>query len=477
MLKRMARTLAVVLVAALAVAGHMALAPALLGLSLAFPSVGTTANVEGNVNEAMKIIFEDPLTDSIVQESEMLDIFEQDMDVEINQTNGGRYIEMAHYFTLPSGVGARRLEGDYIPVPGGPVIRNSQVYLKKVEGVVQMTGDTMRRVKQGEGGFVNWARQHLPDLRRRVDSELDRMLFGDGSGVKAQVNDADPDDGDKTIGIDNYLGIAGLQDPWLAFMDEGEIIFAGSRDGTNQRDSGASYEIDQVDPDNNELLLKTEPTANVLDNDYIFAGDSAGDSSAGGGKDREIMGLLGMVDDGSILTQFQGLTRADYRPWQAQILDASAAPYNGQISESLLDAADRRVFMRAATEIDLLIMSRAAQAELWENMKTDRRINDPRGTVEGGRSPLRMRFGDRTVGIRTPRKCPRGEIFGLSEDTFKHWRNTGWEWDDLTGSIWNRVTDSTGRKDSFYAVGHIVLQTGCVAPHKNIRIKNLDVTA
>lgn len=478
-LKTAMRSVGAVLLAAVAIAGQVLVATVLAGSGalLAFPSVGTTANVDGNVNEAMKIIFEDPLTNSIVQESEMLDIFEQDMDVEINQTTGGRYIEMAHYFTLPSGVGARRLEGDYIPVPGGPVIRNSQVYLKKVEGVVQMTGDTMRRVKSGEGGFTNWAQQHLPDLRKRVDSELDRMLFGDGSGVKALVNDADPDDGDQTLGIDSLYGFAGYLDPWLAFMEEGEIVFGPNRDGSNLRNSGQAYEIDQIDPDNNELDLNSEPTAAVADDDYIFAGDSAGDSSAGGGRDREIMGLLGMVDDGGILTTFQGLNRNNFRKWNGQVLDASQAPYSGNMTEDLLDAADRRVFMRATEDIDILIMSRAAQAALWRNIKTDRRLNDPRGSVQGGRNPLTMQFGDREVEIRTPRKCPRNTVFGLTQETFKHWRNTGWEWDDLTGSIWNRVTDGTGRKDTFYAVGHIVLQTGCVAPYKNIRIDGLDVPA
>lgn len=466
------------ILAVLAVVAQVALATVLTGSGalLAFPSVQTTSGAAETINQAMKIIFQEPLTNSIIQESEMLDLFEQDMNVEINQTTGGRYIEMAHYFTLPSGVGARRLEGDYIPVPGGPVIENSQVYLKKVEGTVQMTGDTMRRVKQGEGGFVNWARRHLPDLRKRVDSELDRMLFGDGSGVKAQVDDTDPD-ASTTIGIDNLYGIAGYSDPWLAFMEQGSIVFGPNRDGSSLRDAGAAYNIAEIDPDNNEITLESTVTANVADNDYIFGGDSAGDSSAGGGKDREIMGLLGMIDDGSILSTFQGITRSNFRRWNAQVLDASLSPYNGEMSESLLDAADRLLFMRSTANFDVIVMSRAAQAALWRNIKTDRRINDPRGTVQGGRNPLTMQFGDREVQIRTPRKCPRNTVFCVTQETLKHWRNTGWEWDDTTGAIWHRVTDSTGRKDAFYAVGHLVLQTGNVAPHKNLRIDNLDVPA
>jgi hypothetical protein len=32
------------------------------------------------------------------------------------------------------------------------------------------------------------------------------------------------------------------------------------------------------------------------------------------------------------------------------------------------------------------------------------------------------------------------------------------------------VTDGTGRKDAFYAVGNWYMQTGCLAPRKNWRI-------
>lgn len=475
MLNRMRRFLALA-AAALAVGlGHEALTSlfGVVGVSLAFPSVGTTAGVDGNVNEAMKIIFEEPLTNSIVEDSEMLDIFEQDMNVQVNQTTGGRYIEMAHYFNLPAGVGARRLEGDYIPVPNGPVIKNSQVYLKKIEGVVQMTGDTMRRVKKGEGAFANWARRHLPDLKTRIDHYIDQQLFGYGSGIKARVNDADPD-ASATITIDSLYGL-GYEDPWLAFMERESVVFGPNADGSSLRDSGASYIVEQVDPDNNTITLDGAVTINVADNDYTFLGDDAGNAGAGGGDDREIMGLLGIVDDGTVLADFQGLTRADYTPWRAQKLDAQTLAGNtGEVTEDLLDYADILVFQRATAEIDTLIMSRWAARDFWIQLKNDKRINDPRSFV-GGHDNLTMIFGDRDVELRTPRKCPRNLIFGLTRETFKQWRNTGWEWDDLTGSIWNRVTDATGRKDSFYAVGHIVMQTGNTAPHKNILIHNLDV--
>ena len=311
----------------------------------------------------------------------------------VTQTTGGRFIELAHYFQLPAGVGARSLEGDYIPVPDGPVIRNSQIFLKKIEGVVQMTGDTMRRVRQGEGAFLTWARRALPDLKDRVDHEMDRMLIGFGAGIKARVNDINPDDADLTIGIDSNYGVALLEDAWLSFMEGERIIFAADAAAATIRDaagpSGASYRITDVNPAALTLELDVEPTANVADDDYIFAGDTAGHSGQATGVDREIMGLLGMIDDGTILATFQGLTRADYRPWRSQVVDGSIAPWNGLLTEDLLTFVDDENFIKAKGQANVIVMSRGGARNFWANLKTDKRLLDPRSVV-GGKGALSM---------------------------------------------------------------------------------------
>jgi len=467
-----------------ALAAHLG-DPHLSGVTFAMAVVGTTGPgaaptsapgdgtgaVSGNINEAMKIIFEEPLTNSITADSELLDLFEQDTNVKVNETTGGRYIEMAHYFALPAGVGARTLEGDYIPVPSGPKIRNSQVYLKKIEGTVEMSGDVMRRVRQGEGAFVTWANRALPDLKERVDNELDRMLLGYGAGIKARINDIDPDDADLTIGIDAALGIAGLEPAWLQFLEGESVVFGPTADGLNLRDSGAAYSIEDIDIDTGHLVLGAEPSATVADSDFIFAGDAAGNS----GGEKEIMGLHGMVDDGTILATFQGLARASYRLWNGQIIDGSAAPASGELTEILLTKADDDTAIRGKGEIDCLVMSRTTARNFWANLLNDKRLVDPR-TYSGGKGGLEMMFNNKTLNLKVCRKMPDTLVFGLDTSTMKHWRNTGWEWDDITGSIWNRATDATGRRDAFYAVGHIVLQTGCIAPAKNFKIDGLLAT-
>jgi hypothetical protein len=443
------------------------------------PGVTTTAfNAGGasDINEALKIFFNDPVIYNVVSDSELLGLFQEDNNVKQDETTGGRYIETAQYFTLPAGVGARA-EGEYIPVPDGPVIKNSRILLKKIQGTVEMTGDVMRRVKGDMGAYLNWMERALPDLVTRLNNELDRMTLGYGNGVKARIN-ALP--GGVIVRVDRSFGAAinsvNLSDSFLEFLEGERIVASANANGNPIRNAGAgqSARIVSVNPDvglnvYQELTVDAIPGA-WAQNDYLFAGDPSGVSTQdAGGADREVMGLLGMVDDGTVLSTFQNLVRATYKLWNSVAIDGSVAPYNGALNEDLIVFADDQTYVMGGGKIDAFVTSRSGARSLWKSLKGDRILNDPR-SYTGGKGPIGIILGDRDVTLKVCRKMPPELAFGLQKDTFKRWTLGGFIWDDTPGAIWNRVTDATGRKDAFYAVGNLYLQLGCLAPRKNFRI-------
>jgi len=442
------------------------------------PGVTTTAFAPGaasDINEALKIFFNDPVIYNVVSDAELLSYFEEDNNVKNDETTGGRYIETAQYFQLPAGVGARA-EGEYIPVPDGPVIKNSRINLKKVQGVVEMTGDVMRRVKGDMGAYLNWMERALPDLVTRLKNEHDRMLVGYGNGVKARIASVA---GAPLITIDRAFGVtigSALTDPFLQFLEGERIVASANPTGAPLRNAGAgqSARITIVNPDTtpNSITVDAMPGAWVA-NDYLFAGDPSGASTQdAGGADREVMGLLGMVDDGTVLATFQNLLRATYKLWNSIAVDGSVSPYNGVLSEDLLVFADDQTFVLGGGKPDALITSRSGSRSYWKSLKGDRVINDPRGYT-GGKGPMGILLGDRELALKVCRKLPPELAFLTQKDTFKRWTLGGYVWDDTPGAIWNRVTDGTGRKDAFYAVGNMYEQLGCLAPRKNCRIQGL----
>lgn len=434
-----------------------------------------------DMEAAMKVIFEDSIFENYVTDSELMDQFQEDSNIKQEETTGGRYIETAQYFNLPAGVRSVATN-DYIPVPNGPDIQNSRIYLKKMQGTVEMTGDTMRRVRSNEGAFLNWAERALPDLVMRLVNTVDRIAIGFGSGVVCQTTQAVQTGPPITVIVDNAYGVSGLFPIHTLFLEGEQIVFGPNIDGTSLRGGATPSAIVENVVDNGNgtatLTLSRDP-GSTANNDYIFLGDDTQQAieEAATGRPRDFMGLLGHVDDGSIVNVYQNIDRDDYRLWQGFMVDA-ASHWNANIlDEDLIAQADDDVFVNGAGKPDLFVTSRKASRQYWRHVRQDRVINDPRSATGGPGSGAFINLEDRQLRLRVSRKMPDQLAFGLQTDTFKRWTLGRWEWDDTTGSIWNRVTDATGRKDAFYAVGHLYQELGCFAPAKNYRINNLDPTA
>lgn len=429
---------------------------------------------------AMKVIFEDSIYENYVTDSELMDQFEQDGDIKMEETTGGRYIETAQYFNLPAGVRSVATN-DYIPVPNGPNVQNARIYLKKIQGVVEMTGDTMRRVRTNEGAFLNWAERALPDLVLRLVNTVDRIAIGYGAGALCRVVgtiDAGPP---ITVIVDSAFGLAGLSPIHTLFLEGEQIVFGPNIDGTGLRGAPTHAVVNNVvdNGDGTATLTLSANVAGVADNDYVFLGDDTQQAieEAATGRPRDFMGLFGHVDDGNIVNVYQNIDRDDFRLWRGVMVDAASHWNPNILDEDLLTDADDQCFVEGAGKPDLVVMNRGASRQYWRHLRDDRRINDPTSYTGGpGDGPF-IDYGDRRVRLRVSRKMPSQTAFGLQTNTFKKWSLGRWEWDDTPGSIWNRVTDGTGRKDAFYAVGHLYQELGCFAPAKNWRINNIDPTA
>lgn len=414
-----------------------------------------------DIDEMQKIIFDDTMISSVVTDSEILDIFDEGDGIKTNETTGGRYIELAQMFRLPAGVGARGEDG-YIPVPSGPVVVNGQVTLKKILGTLEMSADVMKRVRTDIGAYADWAEKAAPSLVERVTHEIDRMMLGYGSAIKARVNDATPA---TNLIVDDSFGIAGAGAALLQFLEGETLIASPNANGSSPR--AGVMTVTQVDFDNGYIVVDALATS-LANNDYLFPGDAA-DNSAG----KEPMGLFGMVDDGGILSTFQGIDRTTWRKYQSYVKDAATA----SLSELMLVEADDETYVRGAGKPNLLITARRGRRQLWTELKTDRQINDPRAYTGGipGKGVVIWLF-DRPTMVRVGRKLPEDVCFGIQRDTIRKWMLNRWEWDDTTGSLWRQVTDATGRKDAFYSYGRMYLECGCYNPQKNFRIDNIGTT-
>jgi len=445
--------------------------------ALAMPFVAGVTTTTTSLDTLMKIIYSDPLIRDIVVESELMDMFKTDFNIQTDETTGGKYVSMAHYLRLAGAAGARA-ENDYIPVPQVVRAIESRIFLKKIMGVVEMSGDVMEKVVGDEGSFINYMERALPDTKERVVAEMDRMYIGFGAGIKARVKVGWVAGGRvvTALTVDRALGVTGYEDAWLQFQEGETIVFSATAAGAVIKNAGTTQaaSVDNIDETAGALSTTMDPAlqAAIADSDYIFAGDQAGVSSQNGGVDRELAGLLAAVDNGSILATYNNVTRAGNRQFNARVIDASVAPYNGNLTEDLLIITDAVTSTSTTSKINALVMSPHAPIGYWQDMKQDRNLNDPRNYT-GGKGSLSILLGDRTIPFRTARKLPPQVAFGLNTSTWRRFTLGTWQWIARGGSIWNLVTDNVGRKDAYFAFGKLYEQLACIMPRRNFRIEGL----
>lgn len=450
------------------------------GVSLAMFAGEVTST--DNTQEILKIIFDEPLITNVVTDSELMGNFDTDTNVMEEQTTGGRYIESAQYFALSGGSGAVTQNGTF-PQVDPPVFKNARIYLKKLGGSVEMTGDEMRKVKGNEGAYINYMERSLPDLVTRLVNGIDRMYTGYGYGVKAQIDTVgaynSPETGQFDLVVKNTNGIDGWQEPWTQFLEQERDVFTASltapislrNQGTDQ-----SALLKNIDPDTQTLTFEgTQALRDALvSGDYIADGDRGRSAFPSGDPNvtKEITGLLAAIDNGDIVSTYMNIDRTNNRLWQAQIIDAQAAPFNGTLTETLLNFADRRARRRGAGKADLIVTSDSGYDSYWESLKGDRVFQSPQAYVGGRSLGLAIKLGDREVTLKIARKLAPQVTFGITTSSFKRFSLGSWQWIDITGSIWKQIVDVNGFYDMYAAFGCMYEELFCNAPAKNWRIDN-----
>lgn len=434
------------------------------------------------IDEALKVIFAKSLHDDIVAEHELMDLFKAEMNIKTEETTGGRYIEQGHFWQLPAGAGWRQ-DDEYIPEAVSAKFKNSRLYLRKMFLTLQMSGDTMRRVRTDEGAFLDYMEQAKPAVVEFANNQLDLAYLGTGSGIKASVaaKISDNGDGTYTIGVKHHSGVPGFTEAWLAFLEGENIVFAANARFHTLRNAGSGQyaTVYGIDEDKNEITIKCSAAlyAAIQQNDEIAEGDGAGFSAVDqDGNPRMLAGLLAGDDDGGIVEVYNNIDRTarDSRLWKSNVIDGSASPYDGELTEDLFDLAFRRTLVRGSGKPTHVVMSHSASTMYWRATKTgQQRFVNVDGNFTTGKGKLAIRVGADTYPVRICRKLPPEVVFGLQADRWARLTLGQLTWEEETGSMWNRVVDSTGRKDEYYSVAHLYEQLYCPAPRKQFRIDGI----
>ncbi len=343
---------------------------------------------------------------------------------------------------------ASRAPGADLPFRGTQEYKPTFFTVPEMYGRFQVSQRDIKASRNSKGAFLRVLDSEMRHLIRDAKVSLNRMNFGDGSGIIARADDADPG-ADATHGLDEEkIGDAGgTTETYYAvrFLSKNQRInYIASADKGDETKQGI-LTIPKIVSSTTKGTAAVKPTvtytdavfdAVVADSDWlIIDGSHVNDQ----------MGLLGIVDDGDATLGFvdtiQGIQRtgAGNEFWQANVLRNPGTPgTNREVTLDLYQEALDLAEEEGDGLVSVFLTDYGIRRKTLALMVQDKRFTSPYELeLDGGFRALSYNG----IPIIPDKDCPRHKIFGLDEPTLKFYQMSDLEWMEEDGAVLNRVAN------------------------------------
>jgi hypothetical protein len=344
-------------------------------------------------------------------------------------------------------------EQEQLPRAGSPAYDLYQMSTKIAASTYRISEQSMKASKGNEKAWVDGRMDAADSTVSQFAQRLSQMFYRDGTGKVARVDTGniaitDNGNGTWTIGLDANMSSGSGNTFGLDFLQE-EMHISASADTTGTlAERTFDGRIISIDTDNIRLTLDGQ-IGDLANNDYIYIGDKARTS-----KNRDWMGLLGIVDNGTIVDTLQNISRASNNFWKAsRYANVGAADLENQFQTASDD-----ITKKGLGKIDAIITTFGVRKRMANDMKGDRRFiaAAESGDYKGGFSSVKWMDGNnRAVEIWVDKDCPAGTAFLLNWDAL----HLAWlqepTWWDAGGGVLQRVDDTLTLQAVYYAMGNL----------------------
>jgi hypothetical protein len=181
-------------------------------------------------------------------------------------------------------------------------------------------------------------------------------------------------------------------------------------------------------------------------------------SAASDGK--EIAGTTFIIDDGTVATTFQSLSRTTYPILRGNVIAAGSV----NLTNDLLQRAADEVSIVGDGRIDMLIMRHGQRRKYLDLTTPDKRFLDDK--LDRGYQYLYWNGMKMYIDV----DCPKGEIIGLTQKYLERFEVRGIHLADDDGRIlkWN------GTSDTFIAYYRLYANLGSLKPNAHFRLTGLN---
>lgn len=371
------------------------------------PATLTTASA------LLKEIYEPKIQDQLQNEAVALKRIEKSSEG-IENTVGGKYVTFPLHTRRNQGLGARN-ELEALPTPGQQGYAAARISLRYLYGAVRLSGQAMRLGDTNAQAFASILDREMTGLKDDVRKDLNRQVYGDGSGAVATSSAAVTAANTATV---SWTG-------WLQLGMQVDIIDGTTLGNANPTVKASNRQITAINT--------TAGAANNVTFDGATVTTAIGDIIVRTGNvNREWYGFGAIIKDTGT---FQNIDPTVEPLWKS-VVDSNAG-VNRALSEGLLTLNADRV--RTNGGKITAMFSNLGVRRAYANLLQQQRRYTNTTEFKGGFSGLAFTTDTGDIPFVVDLDAPPNRVYGVNEDELTLYREADWQFMDEDGSKWSRV--------------------------------------
>jgi hypothetical protein len=374
-------------------------------------------------SEAIKLVYGD-LHEQLRDKNPALQLIEASS---ANITRNGKEVIFDTHIGRNQGIGARGVR-EKLPVAGAQKYKQAHLYLTNLYGSIEVDGQLFEQAVEDYQAFINVVDNEINGLKKDLANDLNRQVYGDGSGKLAVVTAKAGQT--VTVDTDHFLQV-GMT-----------IDIADPVTGVKQQTGAASsLEITDINETTNVITL-----SGTLGND-ISAGDILVRSSNGVNSfGKEWTGLAAIVKASGTL---HDIDPATYPVWKStEVALGTPGVSTGTLTELALINLVQKVDKQGG-DVDVMLASPGVFNAYWDLLQGLRQFTNG-ATLEGGQRAFSFDAVGKPIKFVSDYAAPPNTLYALSSKEIVVNRKRDWSWMDRDGSMWSRVADTDAYEARYF---------------------------
>ena len=374
----------------------------------------------------LKNVYLPGITSWIYNQRPIWDRIQKDADK--SRFSGREYI-MAAKTANTEGVGARA-EGAALPLPQNTSLVNMTLQMGYHYATIKLSRQIISAADSAIGGFADAIDVEVTAAREALELDMARAaVFGDASGFMGRVLSGG---GASPATLVLYAQPTNVGMPGVKFIRSGQVLdtYTALSGGSNHALAWTASSV-IGGTTNSFILTGTAGGGNPANDDYIFRNLARG---------VEMMGIAGIVDDGTLVSSFQGLTRSSNPGLQANVL-ANGGTLRA-VSTDLMDqgaAASQTSQTPSGSAWPTAIYTRLEiQRRAANFIRADRRFDPKEMTLNNGYKAMEWTTPGGTIPWIYDYFVRDNQIFFVNEQDLIRAVQEEIQWDEMDGSMWIR---------------------------------------